>query len=150
MDYRQLLEPTPKSKKKRRGFASTKKGNFTPQNKDKFYVQQNGQNGGKIVYRSSWELKFMRWCDTNDKVTKIASEPFSIPYIDWNGKKRKYFPDFLIVYDNELLLLEIKPKNLTKDKTNQRKFIFADSYAKKRNMKYMILTEIELKHLIET
>ena len=135
--------------KKKRGFAAAKRGQFFPENLDKFYIQRNGQNSGKIIYRSSWEYYFMVWCDQNENIKKIASEPFAIPYIDYDGKKRKYFPDFLIVYNDELLLLEIKPKNLTNDKTNQRKFIFAESYAKKRNMKFMILTEIELANLIK-
>jgi hypothetical protein len=135
--------------KKKRGFAAAKRGIFTPQNPDKFFIKNNGQNGGKIVYRSSWEQKFMIWCDLTDNVEKIASEPFHIPYIDYTGKSRKYFPDFLIVYKGEMLLIEIKPKGLTNDKTNQKKFIFAESYAKKRNMKFVILTEIELKSLLK-
>ena len=90
----------------------------------------------------------MKWCDFNENITKVASEPFPIPYIDYDGKRRNYYPDFLIIYKGEMLLLEIKPKNLTKDKTNERKFAFAENFSKRKNIKFMILTEVELKKLI--
>ena len=134
---------------KRKGFSAAKRGEFTPLNKDKFFVKHNSQNGGKIIYRSSWELEFMKWCDHNDNITKIASEPFHIPYIDYTGKHRKYFPDFLVVWNNKMLLLEIKPHNQKKDPTNVRKFAFAEHYAQNRNMEFMVLTERELKTLIQ-
>ena len=48
-----------------------------------------------IIYRSSWEHKFMIWCDKNDKVLKWSSEPVEIKY--WFRKTNKahtYYPDF--------------------------------------------------------
>lgn len=32
------------------------------------------------VYRSSWELKFMEWCDRNPLIERWASEPVSVQY----------------------------------------------------------------------
>jgi len=123
-------------------------GEYVPKNKEKFIIIKNKQNSGKIKYRSSWELKFLEWCDKNTKITKIISEGIKIPYTDFNGKKRNYFPDFLIEYNNEKILIEIKPKNQILNETNQKKFEAAKKFCKKYNIKFLILTEIELKNLI--
>jgi hypothetical protein len=32
------------------------------------------------TYRSSWELQFMRFCDTHPSIQKWASEAVAIPY----------------------------------------------------------------------
>jgi hypothetical protein len=51
-------------------------GKFHPQNPNKYLGDPNN-----IVYRSSWELHFLQWCDRNDNVLEYASEEFSIPYV---------------------------------------------------------------------
>lgn len=69
-----------------------------------------------IIYRSSWERKFMIWCDTNDKVLSWSSEPVEIKY--WSrqdNKPHKYYPDFYFKQrkaNGDVLeyLVEIKPK----------------------------------------
>ena len=33
-----------------------------------------------IIYRSSWELAFSRWCDTSPSVLQWSAEPMSVPY----------------------------------------------------------------------
>lgn len=48
-------------------------GVYIPKNKEKCLSKIN-------QYRSSWELKFMRWCDNNPLVVKWGSEVLSIPY----------------------------------------------------------------------
>jgi hypothetical protein len=74
---------------------------------------------GKIIYRSSWELMFMRFCDNHPFVVKWASESIKIPYKNpLTNQQSLYVPDFLIVYmdkngkmHNELI--EIKPSTQT-------------------------------------
>lgn len=96
----------------------TKQGYYTPRNPDKYIGDLS-----KIIYRSSWELIFMNYVDTNDKVVAWTSEPEpGIPYYDKiTQKSRIYYPDFLMrvaigedeksgkiqVHD---YLVEIKPK----------------------------------------
>jgi len=71
---------------------------------------------GKPKYRSGWELTFMIFCDTNDKIISWASESMAIPYRHpVTGKQHKYIPDFFIVYQDKLgkvkaEIIEIKPK----------------------------------------
>jgi hypothetical protein len=52
-------------------------GLFHPQNPEKYKGDSNN-----IIYRSSWELKFMKYCDRNDKILEWGSEEFFIPYLD--------------------------------------------------------------------
>ena len=68
------------------------KGYFKPRNPSKYSGDPT-----TIIYRSSWELKLMRYLDSHSDVIKWASEEFSIPYVSpIDGKVHKYFPDFLV------------------------------------------------------
>ena len=115
-----------------------------------------------IVWRSSWEQKFMEWLDTNDVVIRWGSEIISIPYKDpIKGKMSLYVPDFFFEYiDNkkqlQRYLIEIKPMSQSKlseakdgyDKLriakNAFKWAQAIKYCKKKNITFKVLTEYEL------
>lgn len=121
-----------------------------------------------VIYRSLWELRFMKWCDSNSSVLEWGSETIVIPYISPIDKKiHRYFVDFFIkVKDkNEEIkkyLIEIKPEKFTKPpaipkrKTkqfidevfqygvNEAKWKAAFEYCEDRKMKFMILTEKDL------
>lgn len=121
-----------------------------------------------IIYRSLWELRFMKWCDGNDSILEWGSETVIIPYISPVDKKiHRYFVDFYIkVLDRQgetkKYLIEIKPEkytkppNIPKIKTkrfidevfqygvNEAKWKAAFEYCQDRNMKFMILTEKDL------
>jgi hypothetical protein len=89
----------------------------------------------KPLYRSSWEMTFMMFCDNNPSIQEWASEPLQIPYRDpLTGKATVYVPDFLISYIDKnqkkhVELIEIKPKNQTfienvgKNEYNQAQYI---------------------------
>ena len=85
-------------------------GRYTVRNPQKYVGK------GKPTYRSGWELTFMIFCDSNDKVLQWASESIAIPYIHpITGKRKNYIPDFFIVYQDrtgkkKAELIEIKPK----------------------------------------
>ena len=72
------------------------KGIYKPTNPKKYIG-----DASQIVYRSLWERKFMRYCDTTEKVIKWASEEIAIRYYN-PAKKRmaRYFPDFYMEYVN--------------------------------------------------
>jgi len=136
---------------------------FFPKNPEKYMG-----NTSEIISRSSWELKLMRFLDSNSNVLKWCSEEVVIPYrspID--GKIHRYFPDFLIQKKNkkgdiEWVLIEVKPKAQTKEpvpkkriskrylnevKTwgiNQAKWESAEQFCKKKNWKFMLVTEDDL------
>ena len=120
-----------------------------------------------IVYRSLWERRFMRYCDTNEKVLKWASEEIQIPYYNPVKKRRaRYFPDFYVEYiDKEnkrrKMLVEVKPaketqppkyKNKTKStliaealySQNVAKWEAAKEFCLDQGWEFKILTENDL------
>ena len=121
-----------------------------------------------VVYRSSWELKFMKWCDTNTSVLEWGSETVIIPYVSPVDRKvHRYFVDFYIKVKSknnttEKYLIEIKPEKFTKPpeipkkKTkrfidevfqygvNEAKWKAAFEFCTDRNMKFIVLTEKDL------
>jgi len=134
------------------------KGKFIPRNPIKYLGDLQS-----IVYRSSYELKFMNWCDLNESVKVWASEEVAIPYRNpLDNKVHKYMVDFYIQVDKKKYLVEVKPERFTKPpetqkrKTkryiqevaqygvNEAKWKSAKDFCKKQNMEFMIITEKEL------
>jgi hypothetical protein len=138
-------------------------GRYSPINPAKY----NG-NPRDIVFRSSWELKFFRYCDLNSSVLKWSSETTIVPYRNpFTGEFHRYFVDVSMHYKDangvvKKILVEIKPRKETmepvvpKRKTkkylqevekyviNKSKWEAAEAYAAKRGMQFMILTEKNL------
>lgn len=72
-------------------------------------------NPTQIMYRSMWERKFMKYCDSSPNILRWASEEIVIPYISPVDRKRhRYYVDFLIEIKTpegiKTWLIEIKPK----------------------------------------
>lgn len=139
------------------------KGYFKP-----YFPEKYKGDPTNIIYRSSWELKFMQYLDAHKSVKRWSSEEIVIPYrspID--GKLHRYFPDFWVEKINrqgkkDVVLVEVKPyaqtqepkvsKNLTKRYLNEvatwgintSKWKAADEYCKDRGWSFMLMTEREL------
>jgi hypothetical protein len=156
---------------KPRSYNNTKTGYYKIKNPDKYMG-----NPIDIVYRSSWEYKFMVYCDLNDKILKWSSESIKIPYTDHTGKSRYYIPDFYIETKHEKVdglinkfLIEVKPAKETKQpimpkgtisekklkkleyelKTwmkNKYKWVHAMEWCNARDIKFLIVTENHLKY----
>lgn len=143
---------------------NTLKGKFIPRNVAKYRGDYKN-----IIYRSSWELKFMKYCDLNINILEWGSEEVVIPYRSpLDGKVHRYFVDFYIKVKDingniQKYLIEVKPKKQTKEPKpqkrmtkkyiyevteyvkNQAKWDAAKDYCDDRNYKFMIITEDELK-----
>ena len=140
----------------------TYKGKFKPINPNKYAGDVKN-----IIFRSLWERRFMKYCDTNRNVIAWNSEEVVIPYkspID--GKYHRYYPDFLIRIKSsddtkKTILIEVKPKKETRPpkkrkktvrylqevKTwgvNEAKWKAAEEYCKDRKWEFKILTEDHL------
>ena len=117
-----------------------------------------------IIYRSSWEYKFMVWCERSSSVTEWGSEEIVIPYISpADGRRHRYFPDFYVKIGRKKYMVEVKPLRQTKQPKkqkrqtkayitevvtyaiNQAKWEAAKEYCKDRGWEFMLITEKELK-----
>lgn len=140
----------------------TYKGRFSPINPQKYKGDPTN-----IIFRSSYELKVMKYLDTTPEVIEWSSEEVVVPYISpKDGKRHRYFPDFLVKIktgdDIKTLLVEVKPaketrepvkkKRITKQyvsevvtwAVNSKKWEAATEYAKDRGWEFKILTEAEI------
>lgn len=140
-------------------------GFYKPQNPKKYIGDAND-----IVYRSSWELQALKWCDLNPDILKYSSEDIIVPYTTWlDGHKKvhRYFVDLYLEFaSGRKMLIEIKPKKQlmkprpTKGKrkqklveerityeTNKAKFQAAEKFAAKRGWVFQVWSEDVLKSL---
>lgn len=125
-------------------------------------------NPDNIIYRSLWELKFMRFLDSNVNILEWASEEFHIPYISPVDKRpHRYFPDFWLKKKNpdgrvETFVIEIKPAHQSKKPmlegtinrrqkqdvvtyaVNQAKWAAAEKFCEERDWSFRVFTEKEL------
>jgi hypothetical protein len=149
---------------KPRANGPVKQGYFRPQNPEKYMGDPNN-----IIYRSSWEYKFLKWLDISPSVTKYSSEPMGIPYYNPLDKRgHTYYVDFYVrlITDSgkeENWIIEIKPNKYVSPPTkpkrftdkqaanyayaakqfvvNQAKFEAARDYAHQKGIKFGIITE---------
>ena len=138
-------------------------GLFKPKNPKKYKGDPT-----KVIYRSSWERKFMDYCDLKDSIVEWSSESTVVNYLyEVDGKSHRYFIDFRITVREkedrlQTYLVEIKPAKKTKPPKkpkrqtksylyesmeyvkNQNKWVAAKKYAEERGWKFIVLTENEL------
>jgi len=109
--------------------ARTRQGYYAIRNKEKYVGDP-----GLVIYRSSWEFSFCKWCDYSPSILRWASEPFQVDYFDKvskleeckkhgldpnnpaNWQKKKYNVDFWIEIQKpdetiERWIVEVKPKS---------------------------------------
>ena len=138
----------------------TLKGKFTPRNIGKYRGDYRN-----IIFRSSWELKFMKYCDSNSNILEWGSEEVVIPYRSpLDNRVHRYFPDFYMKIKEsngvtKRYLIEVKPKRQTKPPAKQKRHIYevsefaknqakweaAYNFCQDRRWHFKIITEDELK-----
>jgi len=143
-------------------YGKSYKGFFNPKNPKKY----NGDSTN-IIYRSTWELRVMKWLDNHPNVIWWNSEELIIRYRSpVDNKMHRYFPDFIAKMkqkDGSVMtyVIEVKPEAQTKmpvqkKKTkrflqeaatyaiNQEKWRAADIFCQEHGWKFLILTEKDL------
>jgi len=133
-----------------------------------FQLSNPAKYKGKLpcIYRSSLELKVMRWFDNNPNILTWGSESIVVPYQSpMDGKIHRYFVDLVAALKDKdgtikKLLIEIKPYKQTmkpdpskhkKPKTmvyeqtqwvvNQAKWQAAKAWGETKGYQFIILTE---------
>ena len=93
---------------------SSYKGRYSPKRPEKYRGDPE-----ICFYRSSWERRFMVFCDENDSVIEWSSEEVIVPYLSpIDGRRHRYFVDFWVRLRKpdgsvEEALVEVKPKKQT-------------------------------------
>lgn len=106
-----------------------------------FYSERQDKN---ILYRSSYEHRFLSICEKNIEIKEFDTCHFSLPY-NFNDKKKNYIPDFKVSYINDTCsLVEIKPFNLLHDPQNRKKFETAEKFCQQNNFDFLLITEKDL------
>jgi len=122
----------------------------------------------KVIYRSLWELKFMKYCDSNINILEWGSEEMYVWYRSpVDNRPHRYFPDFYIKAKEsngqiKKYIIEVKPMKQTappakpKRQTkgylreafeyarNQAKWKAANEWCIDRGFEFKVLTEKEL------
>jgi hypothetical protein len=132
-------------------------GTFIPKNPQKYIGNPN-----RIIFRSLWESRVMKWLDNHPSVLKWGSEEIAIKYIKpTDGKVHNYFPDFIAVIQDrsgvpKKYIIEVKPlketmlteKSSNYDKINiainTAKWNYARAFAASKGFEFKILTEVDL------
>ena len=139
------------------------KGKYSPINPRKYKGDPNN-----VIYRSLWERRFMKYCDTTVNILEWGSEEIIVGYISpLDNRPHRYFPDFYIKVKEstgqiKTYLIEIKPKKQTVEPEkkkrvtkgylyevmeyakNQAKWSAAREFCKDNGWEFKILTETEL------
>ena len=154
-------------------FKNVKQGWYKLLNPEKFIepIDEHMQSfkDGHVNYKSSLEFKAIKYADYNKHITKWSLEPFNIKYIKpTDGKYHRYYIDLFLEFSTgDKFLVEIKPKSQTvqpqkpKKNTqkaqlnyqnalmtyhiNQAKWKAAEEFAEYNDMRFIILTEEQLK-----
>ena len=98
----------------------------------------------KFYFQSSYEQKFLEFCETSPKISSLQRVPFVIPYKDNGGIERNYCADFFV---NRNVVIEIKPKTMLGYNNNVLKIEFGKKYCKENGYEYKLLMESELDDL---
>jgi hypothetical protein len=123
----------------------------------------------KIIYRSSWEFRFCKYCDHTADVLKWSSEPVGIPYLHpLDNRMHTYYVDYYMrlkkANSYEDVFAEVKPKaslqkpllegqKITTKKLkhynnalktwliNRAKFAAAKQFAELKGSRFILVTE---------
>lgn len=154
-------------------YKNAKQGWYELTNPNKFIkpIDEHMQShkNGKVNYKSGLELKAIRYADFNKHIVAWSLEPFNIKYIKpTDGKKHRYYIDLFLEFNSgDRFIVEVKSKSETippkkpKKNTqksqinyqraletfaiNQAKWQSAKEFAKNNDLRFIILTENELK-----
>lgn len=131
-----------------------RQGTINPYSCKKLFESQKST---PIIYRSSYEKRFVQWLESNHNVTHWGSECIAIKYrrLD-DDTEHTYYPDYLVETINGNYLVEVKPYNQTRPPdpllphssyawqtyiTNMSKWKAAQEFCERNNLHFKIITE---------
>lgn len=138
--------------------ARFQQGYINPKSCKKLFQSVENQ---PIIYRSSWEKRFILWCENCKKVVHWGSECTCINYYNpVDQKTHRYYPDFVVQLDDgTVMIVEIKPSNQTVPPdienswacrtyaVNSAKWKALEKLCEEKGYKFCILTEKTINRL---
>jgi hypothetical protein len=134
-----------------------KQGYINPKSCKKLFESISNE---PIIYRSSYEYKFIVWLENDRRVKAWGSECICIPYMYSDGTTHRYYPDYFVeMVDGTKMVIEIKPSSQTRKPVNENcwlakeysknvcKWKEAMKYCKKKGYEFRILTEKTINQL---
>ncbi len=85
-----------------------------------------------VAHESTVERDFVMRMEFDEHVEKIVSQPVELSYIDLNGRKQRYTPDYLVYFRNperKPMLVEVKEREELLEKFQKLKPKFAKAFA---------------------
>jgi hypothetical protein len=114
----------------------TQKGRYVLRNPSKY--EGNVLN---VIFRSSWEKRFMIFLDNHDSIISWSSEEVVVPYFwEMDQKMHRYYPDFVVTMKTNSgvirMMVEVKPygqtiePKKTKNKRDSTFLLEVETYTK--------------------
>jgi len=101
---------------------------------------ESQKSGILFYYDSGWELERMKFYDAEPSISSWSRCDDLIPYIDTNGQKRHYNPDFIIKYgEGKIRIEEIKGGRF--GESTHCKLQAANEYYKNIGYEYIVITK---------
>ncbi len=107
------------------------------------------------MFESSLERDLLIQLDFDLNVARFEEQPLRVPFVDKAGRPHSYTPDILIFYRTDIVPAKGMPPVLAEVKYRQDlfanwkelkpKFIAARAFAREREWRFRILTEIEIR-----
>lgn len=113
-----------------------------------------GEGSEGVPFESTLERDLVHLVRFHRGVKRITSQPFTIPFVTKDGRKREYTPDYLVEFYPQrdptwpsAILYEVKyRKDLWRDWHELRpKLRAARRYAKERGWLFKIMSEVEIR-----
>lgn len=109
-----------------------------------------------VQFESSLEKDFIYLIEFDRKVNSYLEQPLEIPYVDSDGKSRKYTPDFLVNYHDkfrkdEIIEVKYESELLKKNNEFKEKFESARKYCIANDLVFRVIDDTyirEEKHIL--
>ncbi len=106
---------------------------------------------GSAMFESTLERDFLTLLEFNPDIKSFEVQPVTINWKDCNGKSRKYTPDVLVSFGEQIkpqtVLYEVKYRSELKEKWQELrpKFKAGIRFAAQQHWKFKLITDVEIR-----
>jgi hypothetical protein len=93
-----------------------------------------------VIYQSRLELARLLYADFDYRVNRIVAQPFLLS-TEINGQMRRHVPDFLLISDTGVVVVDIIPQHRLADPKVSSTFAWTRTVVTARGWRYEIASE---------